>query len=192
MNQLFQEELLKDETVLWTGQPEPKVLFTKADIFLIPFSLLWAGFAIFWEVTATVMLVTSEVSRGKSPIFFPIFGGFFVLMGLYFVFGRFIYKFYRKKNTYYAVTNKRVLTLTTLHSRNIKAVYIDAITGINKSVRPDGIGSITFGTPTPRSQGYGNTGMDFFTSFYGGDVPIFYDIKDAKKVYELVNDLRKK
>lgn len=192
MNQLFQEELLKDETVLCTGQPETKVLFTKADIFLIPFSLLWAGFAIFGEVTAIIMLVPSEVFRGNSPIFFPIFGAFFVIVGLYFVFGRFIYKFYIKKNTYYAVTNKRVLILTILRSRNIKAVYIEAIPSINKSVRLDGIGSITFGTPNPWSPGYGNTGMDFFTSFYGGDVPTFYDIKDAQKVYELVNELRKK
>lgn len=192
MNQLFQEELLKDETVLWTGQPEPKVLFTKADIFLIPFSLLWAGFAIFWEVTAIIMLVPSEVSRGNSPIFFPIFGAFFVIVGLYFVFGRFIYKILRKKHTYYAVTDRRVIILTQMHGRNIQAAFIDAIPSINVSSRADGIGSVTFGAPNPWGPGYGNTGMDFFTPFSGGGVPTFYDIKDARKVYELVNDLRKK
>jgi len=38
---------------------------------------------------------------------------------------------------------------------------------------------------------YGNSGMDFFGTAYGQDVPVFYDIKDANKVYNIVNDLRK-
>ena len=51
MNELLNDELLKDEQILWSGQPETSVVFTNADIF-VPFSLLWGGFAVFWELMA--------------------------------------------------------------------------------------------------------------------------------------------
>jgi hypothetical protein len=182
MNRLFQEDLLKDENILWTGQPETTVFFTGADIFLIPFSLLWGGFAIFWQVT---------VLTEGAPVSFALFGIPFVLLGLYLIFGRFIYKMWRKKNTYYAVTNRRVLVLTKLRSRNIQAAYIDTIPSISKSVRFNGTGTVRFGNPHYLASMYANTGLDFFGSFYGEDVPTFYDIKDVGKVYEMVNELRR-
>jgi len=39
--------LLPDETVLWTGRPDPAKHLGAIDIFLVPFSLLWGGFTIF-------------------------------------------------------------------------------------------------------------------------------------------------
>lgn len=48
----FQSELLANESLLWTGQPERRVIFHKEDILAIPFSLMWGGFAIFWEMAA--------------------------------------------------------------------------------------------------------------------------------------------
>src|SRR4029077_18044987 len=45
----IQPELLSGESILWAGQPNSSVVFHKEDLFLLPFSLLWGGFAIFWE-----------------------------------------------------------------------------------------------------------------------------------------------
>jgi hypothetical protein len=185
---LFKDEILKDEKILWSGQPETSVIFTNADIFLIPFSLLWGGFSIFWEVG---VLSTKGKSGQGAPFFFPLFGIPFVLIGLYFIFGRFIYKNFKKKRTYYALTNKRVIILTNTFGKNVQAEFIDRIASMNKTVRANGIGTIRFGSSNLMFTMYGNTGMDSFGSFYGQDVPVFYDIKDVNKVYDIVNGLRK-
>ena len=41
--------LLPNERLLWVGRPDPEVLFTPIDAFLVPFSIMWGGFAVFWE-----------------------------------------------------------------------------------------------------------------------------------------------
>ena len=188
MNELLNDELLKDEQILWSGQPETSVVFNNADIFLVPFSLLWGGFAIFWEVMA---LSTGNNSDHKAPAFFPLFGIPFVLIGLYFIFGRFWGKNYRKRRTYYFVTNKRVVILTNIFNKNIQAEFIERISSINKTAASNGIGTIRFGNSNMMTAMYGNTGMEFFGSFYGQDVPVFYDIKNVDKVYDTVNSIRK-
>ncbi len=32
-----------DEQVLWTGRPDPAKRFTRSDLWLVPFSLMWTG-----------------------------------------------------------------------------------------------------------------------------------------------------
>lgn len=61
----LRQHLDSGENLLWTGQPKTGIVFRNADIFLIPFSLLWCGFAIFWFITA----LTSG-----APFFFAMFG----------------------------------------------------------------------------------------------------------------------
>ncbi|MDI6758927.1 MAG: hypothetical protein QMD94_04575 [Candidatus Omnitrophota bacterium] len=186
---ILQKQLLKDESILWKGQPEVGILFSASDIFLVPFSLLWGGFAVFWEF---LVLFMKDKTGQRAPVFFALFGIPFVLIGLYFIFGRFFYKKWKKQKTYYAVTDKRVLIVTSLFGEDIQAAYINTLPCINKSMRSNGIGTVKFGNPSFMVDMYKNTGLDFFASFYGRDVPIFYDIKDAEKVYQIVNDLRNK
>ncbi len=70
MLEAFQPELLKDEKILWSGQPETKVLFTRADVFLAPFSVLWGGFAIFWEVS----VLRSRAPAWQRELQMPVHG----------------------------------------------------------------------------------------------------------------------
>ena len=111
-------------------------------------------------------------------------------MGFYFAFGRFIYKKWKKTRTYYALTNKRALILTLTFGRNLDGAFLDRLVAINKSMRSNGSGTIYFGNPSWMTAAYGNSGMDFFSGFYSGDVPSFYDIRDADSVYDLANRLR--
>ena len=105
-----------------------------------------------------------------------------MLIGLYFIFGRFIYKNINKQHTYYAVINQRVLILNNLFKRSLKAQFIRHLPCINKSVRSNGGGTITFGNSSPFTGMYGNSGMEFFGSYYGNNVLIFYDILNNSKL----------
>jgi len=192
MKSIFQEELLKDEEILWMGQPNPNINFTSMDWFLIPFSIMWGGFAIFWELSALGMLFVNSSNETNIPIVFPLFGIPFVIMGLYFIFGRFIYKKWKKRRTYYAITNKRVLIITNTNNKKIMAEFIDNIPAINYSQKSNGIGNIRFGNFNFMTDMYENTGMDFFSGFSGKSSPAFFDIDNVKEVYTLVNEVRNK
>src|SRR5256714_15111334 len=96
-----ERHLSAGERVEWVGRPDPAKHFTRGDVFLVPFSIMWGGFSIFWEASAI---------GGAGP-FFALWGIPFVVIGLYFIFGRFIYKARRKRRTIYAVTNRRVMTI---------------------------------------------------------------------------------
>jgi len=133
----FQSELLGGEHLLWTGQPDPRVIFERVDIFLVPFSLLWGGFALVWEAGVLGSGVFGEGHRSAAPWFFVLWGIPFVVIGLYFIAGRFFYKAWRKRRTYYALTTKRALILIESRGRMLRACFLSAVPTINTSVRPE-------------------------------------------------------
>jgi hypothetical protein len=49
---VISHELNSKERLLWSAQPPSGVRLRPADAFFIPFSLIWCGFAIFWEASA--------------------------------------------------------------------------------------------------------------------------------------------
>lgn len=185
MEAKFANELLRGETLLWTGRPGPP-LFSPADALLVPFSLFWGGFAIFWEVG----VLGSGKAGGQPPPFpFALFGVPFVLLGLYFVFGRFFYKVWRNKRTYYAVTNERVLVLVEGPIRKVRAVFIRNVPTIAKRVGTGGRGTLRFGVASGfggLATMYENSGMEFLAWSAGELPPAFFDVPDAERVYQLV------
>jgi len=90
-----------DGSVLWKGKPKQGIVFTGSDIFMIPFSVLWAGFAVFWEI--------SVLRIKAAPIIFTLWGIPYVLAGIYITVGRFIHNYLNRKNTEYFVTDKRII-----------------------------------------------------------------------------------
>jgi hypothetical protein len=182
----IEPHLMSGEKLVWTGQPDPKKHFSPADRFLIPFSLLWGGFAIAWEVAA----VAGTSSGDKA---FALFGLPFVAVGLYLIFGRFIYKARRKRKTVYAVTDRRVLSLAEGRSQGqVDAYFISSLPAVNTRVGRDGTGTIIFGNPGSPFWGMANTGWDFFGSLSGGQPFAFFDIPDASHVSDLITKQREK
>lgn len=186
-SQQFQSDLMPDESVLWTGRPDPSIIFSKGDIFLIPFSLIWGGGVIFGEVN--LLKLFFEGKAGPSPRLFLIFGIAFIAVGLYVMIGRFFYKKWKKQHTYYAVTEKRVLILTTGWYRQLKAASIDNLPSIEKSTGKNGTGNVIFGNSTFGDGIYLNSGMDFVSANRKNFPAAFFDIKDADAVYVLVSRL---
>lgn len=168
----LQPYLLPDERILWTGRPDPRRLFTVADLWLVPFSLMWGGFALVWE---TLVLSSS------APWFFVLWGVPFVVVGQYFIWGRFLYKRWDRSRTTYAVTNRRIIVL---RGHRLQSVSVNPLPQINQSSGRDGEGTLAFGM-TPFGYGiWANTGMDWF-SRHAAPVA-FYDIPDVNNVYRVV------
>ena len=181
--------LARGERVLWTGEPPKGLMLRPSDIFLIPFSLMWGGFAIFWELG-----VTGSLGQFKNhPSFFTLWGFPFVLIGQYLIWGRFVYAAWKKRKIAYGLTPKRVLILDTAWKRSIQAAYIDQIPVIEKTVRSDGIGTLRFGYPPPQTgRGYNSRSVSSWDGLGTGGVPSFFDIEDAEGVYSTVANLRRK
>jgi hypothetical protein len=85
----IQSELLSGESFVWAGQPKSSVIFHKEDAYLIPFSFLWGGFAIFWEGSVAGFWGTRD--NHHQWTFGILWGIPFVLLGQYFIWGRFFY-----------------------------------------------------------------------------------------------------
>jgi hypothetical protein len=190
--QVFQQDLMQDEKILWSGQPEPSIDFNRSDIFLIPFSLLWGGVALIPIGEFCLSIANGEDGGGSAGhyLIFFLFAIVFSIIGLHFIFGRFLYKRWKKRRTYYAITARRALILTATSGRKLQGVFLDRVPALNKSVRRDGIGTIQFGNSGWVAAMYSNTGLDFLGGFYGMEAPAFYDINDADSVFDLANSLR--
>jgi hypothetical protein len=179
-------DLLPGERVVWTGRPAAGHLLTYGDALLIPFSLLWGGFAIFWEATAL------GLTLGRfAPSFFALFGVPFVLVGLYFIAGRFIYKAWAKGRTIYAVTDRRVMVVSTTFGRRSESLMLNNLPGLGTSVGSGGVGSITFGSGGLASSLYANSGM-WFPGRGSAAMPMaFYDVENVASVVALIGDQQK-
>jgi hypothetical protein len=137
-----------DERVLWHGAPPSGLLLRREDVFLIPFSMLWFGFALFWQ--ASVMgLIGGGTRYAEPPTFVLIVGFFFVCIGLYFAFGRFAWDAYVRGGTRYALTNRRALIQTVGVFGQVESFALTPSSEITSSEDSGGYGTITFGQ-TPR------------------------------------------
>jgi hypothetical protein len=146
---VFSSELLPGEIIEWTGQPNRSIIFHREDWFVIPFSLMWGGFAIFWLLGASGLWDIWQ-SKPTHPfqIFGVIWGTPFVVVGQYMIWGRFFHQRWKRARTYYALTNRRALIVEHgFKGRKSSSVFFENLSVTDKRVRGDGIGSISFGGP---------------------------------------------
>jgi len=174
---LISRELDGDENLLWYGQPRQGLFLRGSDVFMIPFSLMWGGFAIFWEYS---------VLQGGAPGFFALWGIPFVAIGLYMIFGRFFFEAKQRKNTFYGVTDKRIIILSGIFSKHSKSLAVKLLSDISLKEKKNGIGSVILGQENPMA------GFMAGSSWPGGKnpTPRLDNIPDSKKVYDIVRGLR--
>lgn len=181
-----QPELTSGESIVWAGQPKPGIIFHKEDGFLVPFSLFWGGFAIFWEAGVLGLWGFG----GKVWSFGAVWGIPFVLIGQYLIWGRFFYMAWLKRRTHYAVTNRRVIVVQNGWTRQMASAYIEGLPTIIKQGSSNGIGTLSFAQPQPMWSN--NRSWGVWNGLSVGAVPTFVDIQEVDDVYRLVADLREK
>jgi hypothetical protein len=173
----FLRRSLRDgEQLLWAGQAPQGWRLTLPDMFLIPFSLIWGGFAIFWEYGVLNM-------PGPVDLFFALWGLPFVILGLYLIVGRFWVDALRRKNSLYAVTDRRILIQSGILAPQLQSLDARTLSNVQLTEYGDGRGTIMFGNantlfmPTIR------------VSWPGADrgaPPYFDTIENARGVYEII------
>ena len=160
------------ESLLWAGVPRQGLLLRPADAYMIPFSLLWGGFAFFWE---------ASVVRGGAPFFFALWGIPFVLVGIYLVVGRFFVDARARADTFYGLTNQRAIIVSGIFTRSVTSLNLRTLTDVSLVERTDGSGTLLFGRPHPAaswSAGMPWPGMSQLST------PTFELIPDARRVHD--------
>jgi len=166
---ILSAELGSGERLLWSGRPRGGLRLRPQDVVLIPFSLLWGGFVIFWEVMAL-----STIAKAPAPFrfLFPLFGLPFVAIGLYLIVGRFFADARARARTIYGVTNQRILIVGGSRSQQTRSLELSAIPELALVQHKDGTGTITFG---------GAFNPALMTMFGGAQLPVTTVVSDSSQ-----------
>jgi Bacterial PH domain len=174
----IERELGSSERLLWKGRPRTGLRLRGSDALLIPFSLVWAGFACF---AAFAAFLSPKANPGA------LFTVPFALIGLYIVIGRFFVDAKIRQNTEYAVTNRRAIIVSGLFGRKTRSINLQSTPEIALTEKADRSGTITFGTPAP--YGWGMQGNLWFPGF--SPQAAFDMIENARSVYEMIENAKR-
>ena len=125
-----------DETVRWTGEPPTGLLWRASDWVMVPFSLLWGGFALFWE---------SMVISAGAPLVMMLFGVPFVCLGVYLIVGRFFWDANVRSRTRYAVTDRAAYIVVDGFRGGVRRYSGSALDDVGVERKDDGSGTLRFG-----------------------------------------------
>jgi len=170
--QTLRSYLRSGEHIRWIGRPVQGFRTSGRDVFLIPFSLLWGGFALFWEFS---------VASTPAPGFFKLWGVPFVLVGLYLIIGRFIVDAWVRSRMTYAVTDERAIVLRTVSSEKLLTASLDQQVRLQRE--QSGRGTIEFGPETPTL--LGGRGWGVWKPSLSDQVR-FIGIENVMDVYRLI------
>lgn len=175
--------LLDKERVVWWGQPGQGLILTPRDGFLIPFSLFWGGFALFWETKAL---------QSNAPFPFALFGVPFLIIGLFLIFGRFLVDRWLRGRILYALTDSRVLIARSGPWPSFQALSLDRLPEATLAEGSNGRGTIRFG-PQAWGSSFANGRAGFNAWVPALDpTPQFIDIDDVQRVFRAVQERSRK
>lgn len=162
------------ESLKWAGVPRQGLLLRASDIYVVPFSLMWGGSAIYWEV---------GVIASGAPFFFMLFGIPFVLVGLYFTVGRFFVDARQRARTFYGLTDRRAVIVSGLISQSVNSIMLKSLSDVTLEEKRDRSGTITFGRPNPMASWMAGVHWPGLGQY---QPPVFEMIPEAKAVYDYV------
>lgn len=123
------------ERVLWQGQPVGGIIWSRRDIPVSLFGLVFLSFAIFWMAMA---------SSTGAPYAFRFFGLPFAAIGAFMLFGRYLWDAYKRQHSWYTLTDRRGLIATEIFGkRSLKTIKIEPGAQI-ELVPVDGLDALWF------------------------------------------------
>jgi len=176
MNRLIERHLAPGEQVIWSGRPAQGLMLRPGDAITIPYSILWAGFAFFWETS----VILSHAGL------FALLGVPFVLTGLYITVGRFFYDAYQRSQTVYAVTDERVMFVQGRDGNNVRSFALLSLGDMSLKEGKERRGTIYFG---PEEAAWSGRSRQVLPGVQ--TTPAFEDIADAKSVYEMIRQAQR-
>lgn len=169
--------LLAGERILWSGRPPQGIRFVVADIFIVPFTLLWFGLVL-------AAAVAGRPSPGVDTWHTYLFLGLFIPIGFYFSIGHLIHDALIRKHQLYTVTSRRVLVHRNWPRTSVKSLDIDRLPSLTLDEGRNGRGSLSFETATGPWGAYG------FSFWIPSLSPVlrFQNIADVRQVYEIISE----
>ncbi len=157
------------EKILWQGRPDGQVAFKIGHIFTFIFGLFFAGFAVFWMVMAS-----------QAGGFFWMFGLIHFGVGVSLSIGPPFYSAWKRRHTWYSLTNKRGFIATdTPFLRRKLASY---------PITPDTALGYTAGTPATIH--FAQESRRSKNGTYQVDIG-FERIDGGETVYRLMRDIQR-
>jgi hypothetical protein len=181
--QPFQRYLFAGERILWSGQPKQGIAFSRSDLLAIPFSLMWGGFAMFWNYEVWTSLPDKGAADGW---FFKLWGLPFLAVGLYLIAGRFFYDAWVRNHSHYAVTNDRVLILRTSPTPKLISRDIQSLPMFELTEHRDGTGTIVFDSEDVGYSMFGRKRQFGIWAPAASASAQFFGIDDPRRAYELI------
>ncbi|AKT37902.1 hypothetical protein [Chondromyces crocatus] len=171
-----ERDLDPGEQLLWAGKPRQGLRLSSADAYLLPFGLVCSAFALIWEA----MLVLFH-----GPLWFHVVGVTSGLLAFHLVVGRYLVDALRRARTLYALTDRRALIL---ESAGAQVTSIELGTPMPIALREElwARGTISFGVEE------GEAGAPSWPGMRGLDPPSFVGIRDARVVFDMLWEVRRK
>jgi len=171
----IQNILQPNETIYWIGQPNPTKFFSKQDIFLIPFTIFWSAITYAFVFG---MLTTMVFPMNLVVLLLPHFWVALILFP-----GRFIYSYYSRHHTTYAVTDKHLIVYQGLFSDNYHTFDIHHLPELGIHAKKNHSGTIMFNSGV-------YTGKQKRNQQHHFHITGFHDIADVWDVYHLIQSLQ--
>lgn len=182
-NQKMRDLLITGERLVWAGYPDRSVFFVKEDIQNILWSLPF--FIIIFK--GYFPQAIKEFALGNYAFavlgLLPFLG--FIIVPIYFFFGRYIFGRFVREKTYFGLTNRRILILFPFLRNPIFSIFLGKLKDVEMNARGNDNGTITFGSKDNQELKIADLGEWIF-AFLLPPSPRFERVKNVKSVYQLI------
>jgi hypothetical protein len=158
--------LRREETILWSGNPNPGIKFH-------PRGIIALGF---WSLITIITIVIHAVNH--VSLCFVLYSILFTLFNTTCLL---LVDPIRRQKTSYLVTNQRIIIKSSFISQSVRPVELNSIKKINRIIYRDGPGTIIFDKDSWRNR-------SSFPPYYLS--PVFEFIDEPERVYAIIENAR--